>query len=416
MTDGKLHRPAAPADASWSNRALLLSLAGIFFLTLYPFRFIHQESSRFLFPLSLEGWGKTINGLDVFLNVLLFIPFGFGLAEKLRERGRSKAGALLIVYASGAVLSYLVEFLQIYIPARDSGWLDVITNSSGAAVGALVFEACGAGIIAWFIERERRFDGWLNLTKIGFLAFLYVGFWCVLAGPLQRQTRLANWTNDSFLAVGDVASLQPAPPWQGRILQLDLWNRTVPAELAREITEQSQSGLRSSDPLIAFTLSGSAPFHDDRHLSPSLDWASAAPSPASGDGGAVFDGHSWLISAGPVPTLVSSIETTGQFAIHVVCQPAEAAPFGSRIISLSSPTGAVNLELRQYGSSLAFWFQHPFSKARARMTWVVPKVFAPNQMRNLLLSYDGSAVSLFVDGRDYGHAYQLGPGVALAHY
>jgi hypothetical protein len=417
MADASSHPRLAHDQSSWSNRVLLLSLAGIFFLTLYPFRFEHQQSARFLFPLSLNGWGKGIDALDVFLNVLLFIPFGFGLAEKLRERGKSKAGTLITVYICGALVSYLVELLQIYIPGRDSGWIDVATNSSGALIGAWFFEAAGAAIIAWFAARERALDSWLTLPRIGVLVSLYIGFWCVVVKPLQKQVNLSTWTPDSFLAIGDSASLNPGPAWMGRIFELDVWDRAIPANLARKLTSEDSAATQAFGSLSAYRFSGKAPVDDEQHFLPSLDWASRSTSSASATaGGTALNGHSWLISAGPVPTLVSSIQGSGQFGLRLVCQPAEIKGVDARIVSIASPSGAVNLEVKQYNSALAFWFRNRLSMRRSRMTWFVPHVFESNAPRNLLLSFDGAAVSLYINGRDSGYSYDFGPGIALAHY
>jgi glycopeptide antibiotics resistance protein len=413
-TDANLQWRAAPAQTSWSNRVLLLSLAGIFFLTLYPFRFAHAQSARFLFPFSLNGWGKSFHVVDIFLNILLFVPFGFGLGEKLRERGRSKTAALLISYLCGALLSYFVEFLQIYIPPRDSGWGDVVTNSAGALLGAAMFESVGGAIVPWFSKQEQKLESWLSLPKIGVFVALYAGFWCVLAGPLQKQTRLTNWKSDSFIAIGKSASLRAGPAWTGRIFRIDLWNGAVAPEQARKITGSSAVEGEPAGPLATYQLSGPGPFQDTRQALPSLDWA-LRPSFAASEG-AVFDGRSWLISVQPAPTLVNSIENSEQFALRVICHTAASPPTDARILSLSSPSGSENLALSQLGSALAFWYRNPLSMRRARMTWTAPGVFAPDQTRNLLLSFDGTAVSLFVDGRDYGHPYEFGPGVALAHY
>jgi len=415
MNHANLHLSPAPARTSWSKRVLLLSLAGIFFLTLYPFRFVHQESARFLFPFSLNGWGKGMDVLDIFLNILLFIPFGFGFAEELRENGRSKLATFWTAYAAGAVLSYAVEFMQIFIPLRDSGWGDVITNSAGAAIGCLLYEWAGPGIIQWFSTRERSIDASLNLGKIGVLVGLYVGIWCIVGGPLQRQTKLAHWTSDSFLAVGDSASLRPPPAWKGRIVELEIWNHAVPAERARKITSDPTGDRGSAAAIVTYDFSGAAPFRDSHDFLPSLAWASQTPASTMG-GGAMLNGTSWLISTGPVPTLVNSVESTGQFALHVVCEPGDSNVDDARIVSLSSPSGKVDMELRQTGSELIFWFQNPFSMRRARMSWIVPQVFEPNQMRNLLLSFDGYKLSLFLDGNKYGYPYELGPAVALARY
>jgi glycopeptide antibiotics resistance protein len=413
-TDDNLQGRAASVWTSWSNRVLLLSLAGIFFLTGYPFRFAHRESARFLFPFALNGWGKGYSAFDVFLNVLLFVPFGFGLAEKLRERGKSKTAALLITYLCGAFVSYVVEFLQLYIPPRDSGWGDVATNSAGALVGAWIFATAGGAIIAWFSARERKLESGLTLPSIGILVALFTGLWCTLAGPLQRQTRLTDWISDSFLTAGSSAWVRAAEGWKGQVFQIDLWNHDVPRWQARKLTASSSTNGEPAGALAVYRLSGSGPFQDVRQALPSLDWA-LRPS-FSASNGAVLDGRSWLISVQPVPTLVSSIESTGQFALRVVCQTASAPQVDGRVVSLSTPSGPENLALTQFGSALAFWFRNPLSMNRGRMTWIVPHVFAPNQTRNILLSFNGTAVSLFVDGRDYGHGYEFGPGVGLAHY
>src|ERR1700732_1407164 len=86
----------------WSNRFLIAAMAGILFLTLFPFRFDFQ--SRPLaspLPFLLGSGMKTSGPLDVFLNVLLFVPFGFGLAEKLRERKVSRLATFFMVCTAG---------------------------------------------------------------------------------------------------------------------------------------------------------------------------------------------------------------------------------------------------------------------------------------------------------------------------
>jgi glycopeptide antibiotics resistance protein len=415
MTDDSLPLKSSPAQTSWSNRILLLALAGIFFLTLYPFHFVgDQHSARAFFPFSLNGRGKGGGLLDVFLNVLLFVPFGFGVAEKLRERGKSIIATLALAVAAGALLSYTVEFLQIYIPMRDSGWGDIITNSSGAAAGALLFEYPGAAILGWCKARARNLDSWLALAPIGVLLLFYAGFWCILARTLQKETRLRSWSPDSFLAVGDSASVRPGPPWKGQMMEVDFWNHAVSPELARKITAQPSGGNPIPESLVAYRFSGVGPYQDNRRFLPSLSWTSQSPAAARGDS-ASLDGNSWLISGGPVPTLVAAFETTGQFALRLLCQP-DSDAIGASIVSLSSPSGFTSMELRQYNSSLVFWFRDRVSLRRSRMSWVVPDVFAAGHMRDLLLSFDGANLSLFVNGAEYVRPYELGPGVALAHY
>ena len=67
--------------------------------------------------------------LDAILNVILFIPFGMGMRLAGMSRRR--------VFAIALVTTVTVETLQYWIPGRDTSLGDVITNSSGAFIGAL---------------------------------------------------------------------------------------------------------------------------------------------------------------------------------------------------------------------------------------------------------------------------------------
>jgi glycopeptide antibiotics resistance protein len=51
---------------------------------------------------------------------------------------RSRWRAILFTILSGAGLSFAIEVLQFYIPQRGSGITDIITNTLGAALGALL--------------------------------------------------------------------------------------------------------------------------------------------------------------------------------------------------------------------------------------------------------------------------------------
>ncbi|MGP8155316.1 MAG: VanZ family protein [Candidatus Acidiferrales bacterium] len=408
------HARTSPADSPWSTRILLLGLVGILFLTLYPFRFepshhLHANRTPFL----LGGWGKDSGPFNLFLNVLLFVPFSFGLAGKFRERGKTGLAALGLTLATGALLSYSIEFLQIYIPSRDSGWEDVLTNSSGSVVGYLLFALCGAAVLRLLSVCETALESFLTLGRAALILALYFGLWIAISVPLQKETRLSNWDPAPLLVVGNTASGQPASAWKGEISRLEIWDRALPAALAESLTFEGPADVAAPSPLAAYDFSGSPPFEDQRHFLPDLSWTPKAPG-STGSMSAVLDGTSWLVSRAPVSALVDDIQKTGQFSIRVSCAPDTADEVGAQIVSISHAAGPVNLEFRQERASLVFWFRNPLTVNRGAMAWPTPSVFAPHQPRDFLLSFDGSDLSLYINGKEQRRIYRLDPGTRLA--
>ena len=72
---------------------------------------------------------------DLALNIAGFVPVGFFICAALfRLRGGKHSVALTVV--AGLLLSLTIEILQSYIPMRNSGTTDLISNTLGAGIGA----------------------------------------------------------------------------------------------------------------------------------------------------------------------------------------------------------------------------------------------------------------------------------------
>lgn len=75
--------------------------------------------------------------IAVLLNIAGFIPLGFILCVYL-SLTRTRRKAILSAAVAGAILSLVIEVLQAYIPQRVSGTTDIITNTLGSVLGALL--------------------------------------------------------------------------------------------------------------------------------------------------------------------------------------------------------------------------------------------------------------------------------------
>jgi VanZ family protein len=73
---------------------------------------------------------------DVAINVLGFIPFGFFIASYFSSV-RTMRNSAAITIALGLITSFTIEVAQAFLPTRDSGVNDLITNTFGTAIGVM---------------------------------------------------------------------------------------------------------------------------------------------------------------------------------------------------------------------------------------------------------------------------------------
>lgn len=132
-----------------------------------------------LYP--LEGWHdpglspfaylssplpSNVMTLDVALNILGYLPYGFLCVASLHPRLRPRAG-FGIALASAALLSLSLEAAQSYLPTRVAATLDVLCNLAGAACGAALGVLAVPALHGGPLERLRN-AGFLHGTDIDF--------------------------------------------------------------------------------------------------------------------------------------------------------------------------------------------------------------------------------------------------------
>ena len=86
-------------------------------------------------------WEETHDKLelrDLSINIFGFVPFGFVFVAYLTWN-RNVSHPAIVTILCGAAISLTIEILQEYIPGRDSGILDVFTNTLGTFLGVLLF-------------------------------------------------------------------------------------------------------------------------------------------------------------------------------------------------------------------------------------------------------------------------------------
>jgi VanZ family protein len=130
------------------KRILLLLMVLIVYGSFYPWHF--QSVSVAVNPLRimLQHWPSSFDRYayrDIVVNIALYVPFGVFCFLSLSE-ARSLVLRCAVTLLSAALLSGLVETVQIFIPGRVCSLFDVLCNVSGAAIGIPVAASFSASI------------------------------------------------------------------------------------------------------------------------------------------------------------------------------------------------------------------------------------------------------------------------------
>jgi hypothetical protein len=399
------------AEIRWSPRILVLAALGIFSLTLYPFRFSAHAHFTGRSPLLLQSLFKGTGAVDSFLNVLLFVPLGFGLVHLVARKAKSPIATVLITYLAGALTSYAVELLQFYIPERDSGWQDIVTNSTGALIGGLIFVLIGRLFLEAAQRCESEIERLVSPRSVAFAVALYLIPWLLVSTHWGHKDNLRLWNADSQLAVGATGGIWTVP-FHGRVYALEIWDKALSGQAASGITSSPGSYAAAPEPLARYEFSSPPPFQDQLHSSPPLDWAPPG-APVRDSSQAWWDGRSWAVTPAPVRSMEQKIQASGRFSVYVRCAPS-SAHVGARIVSIGPVDDESDLEIRQQFTDLVIWFRSRFSFYPDDLRWTVKGVFAANQLRNILVTYDGEKLSLYLDGEQIESRYYLGPWTNLA--
>jgi hypothetical protein len=108
------------------------------FFVLHP-QFLERPWDEFQ-----SSWGYW---KDVGINIFGFVPMGFFFCAYFSAIRKIRRAALLTV-ALGFAVSLTIEISQSFLPTRDSGMTDLITNTFGTALGAVLY-VCGENS-RWF--------------------------------------------------------------------------------------------------------------------------------------------------------------------------------------------------------------------------------------------------------------------------
>ncbi|MDO3379755.1 VanZ family protein [Geoalkalibacter halelectricus] len=158
--------------------------------TLYPFRGWEVPRGGFAHNFLVVG-ADTLSKPDLITNFVVYLPFGL-LWGGLFLASRRWFSAVLLAGLMGAGLSFCLETVQVFLPARVSAVSDLVLNGLGAVAGGglavLLVGRAGWGASLRRFRQEQFFSG--SLANIGLLAAC---FWILSQlSPLVPSLGVSN--------------------------------------------------------------------------------------------------------------------------------------------------------------------------------------------------------------------------------
>lgn len=126
----------------------------IVYASLYPWRGWQAHGASPIAYLT-AAWPRWMTSFDLAANVLAYLPLGaLGVWSGASRWGTRSAVAVSVLV--GVLVSAVLEAAQSYLPVRVASNVDLITNASGALLGALL----GARALPWL--RSTQLLHWLR--------------------------------------------------------------------------------------------------------------------------------------------------------------------------------------------------------------------------------------------------------------
>ncbi|MGB3533056.1 MAG: VanZ family protein [Microcoleaceae cyanobacterium] len=360
---------------------LILGILLVLIMTLFPYDFFFLESGDELTFTKLYEWFNNSSSLsDIVLNLLLFIPLGFSLANIIKNNNYSKWRSLFIITIISLGLSLTVESLQLFLPGRTSTPIDLLTNTLSGLFGGLIYQNIGnllIGRIEYFFIQIRQIISIQTLTLFFLTYFILI---CWLSIPLQNINQLwglNNWNTEFPLILGN--ELTGDRPWEGKINQFCFIKKIALNQDIKQI-------ILSEKPCNYFSVNQT--MISDKvvsDLSPIL-----------------------------INSLTQRLLKTSEFTLAIQLATADTDQTGpARILSISKDLFQRNLTIGQWRSHLSIRLRTPVTGNNGtRPEFIIPNVFSDLKKHTILLIYNPFNISVFIDNIHQEYEFFLTPEMA----
>lgn len=395
---------------NWDYFIVIISSLIIFFATLHPFNF--QLSGSWSIRDLLTDFNNSSFFQDQVNNVLLFMPFGFGLASILQRKKIKILGQLLITVTLSATLSLTVELLQTLIPSRAPTPSDIFHNSFGGFLGLLCFYIYGSRSFNLTLNKLENSHSSKSIKKIVIFSLAYVLFAFLISIPWQSMTNLSSWDRDFHLILGNEGTGDR--PWKGDVSQLYISDRAISqSEVKKLLVDENNFQWEASSLIADYQLTQIKNNYQDRtgNLS-ELVWEGEEASEKQSilkEEQPPINSHHWLKTKIPATTLSQRIGKTSEFTISANIATADVNVVGpGRIISMSADGQHRNFTLGQQEDNLEFRVRTPLTGSNGSdLNMNIPGVFTSENSHHIVITYSKATLEIYIDKIRNYHSLHL---------
>ncbi len=410
------------------NTAKFWILGGIFcivMLTLFPFKF------------EAIAWGKKdalkefflnpSDAFDFYANILLFMPFGYGLSQWLKPKQFNLIIKFALVLGISLSSTITVETLQLFLPDRTSSIIDIFTNTLGGGLGGSIgllwldqriVPSCQWMVRQWHKQRS------LTIALAVWITLMLGSTW-----KLSTMTQLSNWDPSFNLMVGNEGTGDR--PWLGKVQGFAISDRALSEP---EVQQFFQSpNFPALDVTIAdYNLTGKPPYRDHSRLAlPSLepqlpDIVTHDDTHASQKSAKVHRDHAaipshtepWLSTQTPPIALTEALQKTSAFTLATTFETRSLNQEGPvRIISLSRNTTERNLTLGQQDSHLIVRLRTPATGENGSFMELRSKnSLELNRSHRAVLTYENAVLALYLEAGNPPDHIRLRPEMTFFRF
>jgi glycopeptide antibiotics resistance protein len=411
----------------WGNLLFIASLAAIVIATTSPFNFQIPEGFSGQFLQQKFEFGGSVK--DYWQNILLFIPLGISLAMISARKQLSTPVILAAACLVSILITSAVETTQLFLASRVSNVTDIICNSLGGTLGAVLYfwRSNIAQLLRGIVYRDSER---LSLKSLLIAIACYCSIVLVMVLTLLANVNLANWDDNFHLTIGN--EVTGDRPWNGQISNLYISDRGFnQSEIQQTFTEADTFFAQSPD-LVTFVkfTDGASSYQDRSHHLPKLLWQGlSASSPRElerslnnqqslENSSILVNSRQWLKTAQPAAAISQKLKNTGEFSLYLAVASNDPQQFGpARIMSISQGTQSHNLLIGQEGTDLHLRLRTPITgSAASQPRFRIPRIFKNDNLARILVVFANKKLDFYINKPENKYSFEFTPATSFFSY